>query len=403
MDQASGKNMKRASSSIIRILSVSTFLLLFFASAFSIPGTLLWEVKTGFRDGGGMVEVSGMVVTGNITSEGGVFAYAADTGKSIWRFKSGHMRGTPATDGQRIFAAVSDYPNQRLVALDLKTGKQLWSVSGDDKLSGDWGPLVDGGRVYLIGENGKVAAYAAQTGNRVWEFAYGNDDPQCPTGLTLSAGRLFFGGGQHNGPHSQGKFLWALDAATGKELWRYKAHQDASATLGECISTPDAAGDFVVSTDQNAVFAVDAKTGSLRWKAEVERMRGGYNTRRPLSKAIISKDKVYAAFEEALASWSLSNGQPLREIPGKVGSDPTRTLMSQREGVLFFLADLPTDGGGYGKCPLHALDVASGQILWMHRVNRPIRYMENWETHYTLPTSTGVYYENAGLLAKAAH
>lgn len=79
-NQENGKNMNNVSSSIIRILSVSTFLLLFLASAFSIPGTLLWEVKSGFRDGGGMVEVTAMVVTENITSEGGVFAYSADTG-----------------------------------------------------------------------------------------------------------------------------------------------------------------------------------------------------------------------------------------------------------------------------------------------------------------------------------
>jgi len=48
------------------------------------------------------------------------------------------------------------------------------------------------------------------------------------------------------------------------------------------------------------------------------------------------------------------------------------------------------------------MDVATGRILWTHRVNRPIPYMPDWQTHYILPTSSGVYYENSGLLAKAA-
>jgi hypothetical protein len=93
---------------------------------------------------------------------------------------------------------------------------------------------------------------------------------------------------------------------------------------------------------------------------------------------------------------------PSKEIASKLGSDPTRALISEKDGVLFFVAELPTDGCTAGKWPLHAMDVATGRILWTHRVNRPIPYMPDWQTHYILPTSSGVYYENSGLLAKAA-
>ena len=54
-------------------------LLLLFALT-STPGTLLWEARPGGRDFGGFSESAGVLVVGNITSQGGIFAFNTDTG-----------------------------------------------------------------------------------------------------------------------------------------------------------------------------------------------------------------------------------------------------------------------------------------------------------------------------------
>jgi hypothetical protein len=48
------------------------------------------------------------------------------------------------------------------------------------------------------------------------------------------------------------------------------------------------------------------------------------------------------------------------------------------------------------------MDIPSRKILWTHRVNREIKYLENWPTHDILVTPTAVYYDNNSLIAKVA-
>jgi len=76
--------------------------------------------------------------------------------------------------------------------------------------------------------------------------------------------------------------------------------------------------------------------------------------------------------------------------------------LQELDGVLYFVGRLNGEDDQFGKFALHALDVATRRILWRHRTSRPVKYLENWETHHVLPTASGVYYENASILAKVA-
>jgi hypothetical protein len=39
-------------------------------------------------------------------------------------------------------------------------------------------------------------------------------------------------------------------------------------------------------------------------------------------------------------------------------------------------------------------------VQWKHRVNREKRYFETWSTTWFAVDGSGVYYENAGFIAK---
>ncbi len=383
------------------IRAIALFLL---AALTSAPGTLLWEVRPGGRDFGGLAESAGILTAGNITSVGGIFAFSADTGKLLWSHRGEQMRARTVSDGQHVFALFDGDKGRHLVAYDLKTGRQLWSNPIEDhRCYQDPAPIVDSGRVYILDHVGHVDAYNAVTGAQVWRFTWASEDPDCPSnGFTLASSRLYFSGGTHDSSKLPGKFLWAIDASTGKEIWKYQSHLVAK-YISDTVSTPAVSGDTVVVTAGSNVLALRASTGTVLWTGKAEGVSGGYPKPYPLSAPTIANGMVFAAQSKAIESWSLSDGKHLPPIPVDIGSDIDFTHLYADGPTLFFLGDQDTDSGSKpGQHPLHAMDIPSRKVLWTHRVNREIRYLENWPTDNIFVTPTAIYYQNNSLIAKVA-
>lgn len=110
-------------------------------------------------------------------------------------------------------------------------------------------PVTDGERVYAIA--GGMVTFSAHTGEIVWTHRLVRYVPRNPV---LRNGRLF----------AAEQVAFALDAATGRELWRFTP--DADGALGE--STGDERA-FYFGTGTHRVYALDAATGSLLWSTDV--------------------------------------------------------------------------------------------------------------------------------------
>ena len=124
-----------------------------------------------------------------------VYALDAKTGKELWRFdpeiegRKGFdaccdvvTRGVAVADGQVFLGALDG----RLIALDAKTGKPVWSVqttdpgkpytiSGAPRIAGDKVVIGNGGAEY--GVRGYVTAYDLKTGDKAWRFYTVPGDP----------------------------------------------------------------------------------------------------------------------------------------------------------------------------------------------------------------------------------
>jgi outer membrane protein assembly factor BamB len=382
------------------------------ASTFSVsantPGTVLWEARPGFRDFGGITAAGGLAVTGNITGEGGIFAFDAASGKLRWKSPVGQMRGGPVTDGQHVFVVADAFSRKNaLYALDLKTGKTVWQLA--EEAIGGPTPLVADRVVYLPSRNGNVYALDAVTGKELWRFRFSpsfhspEETSTCPTRAVLSEGVLFFGGADYS---SQNGYLWALDASSGKVLWKAQMLRKGSRT-SPCISTPAVSGHLVVTTAviaSNFIAAYNVSTGGLAWKQEDERIENGKRTASALSSVVIADGVAYSLYENGLAYWSVDSGRPLGRIAGNFTTSSyvsDDTLMAESGGTLYFLGHLPDDGDEYpGEHPLHAMDLATRKILWTHRVNRTGKVEANWRTRQFLVTNDAIYYENNKFMAK---
>ena len=92
--------------------------------------------------------------------------------------------------------------------------------------------------------------------------------------VSIAGGRLYTLG---HDPEALRDNVVCLDAATGEELWRheYEAQTMANFHGGGSLTTPTVDGDVVfVCGRRGRAFALDAKTGAVRWerdyKAELE-------------------------------------------------------------------------------------------------------------------------------------
>ena len=131
-----------------------------------------------------------------------VLAIEAKTGDLLWRYKRPlpedmmHLHPTNrgvALFGDKVYFASADCV---LVALDAKTGKEVWSAKVDDYKKAYYmslAPLVVDGKVMVgasggeLGVRGFVAAFDAETGKELWK-TYTVPAPGEPGSETWPAG-----------------------------------------------------------------------------------------------------------------------------------------------------------------------------------------------------------------------
>ena len=134
-------------------------------------------------------EVTPLVVNGvmyTIQSPNDVVALNAETGKTIWTYTHkpdpaarnccGKLSRGLAILGDKVFLAAFD---ARMIAIDAKTGKELWNTEAADPKQGyafTHAPLVIKDKVIAgtaggeFGVRGFIAAWDVNTGKEVWRF-----------------------------------------------------------------------------------------------------------------------------------------------------------------------------------------------------------------------------------------
>ncbi|KAA5804831.1 PQQ-binding-like beta-propeller repeat protein [Alkalicaulis satelles] len=130
-------------------------------------------------------------------------------------------------------------------------------------------PVITDGVVYAMDAEGRVSARDLDTGSERWRkhvrddrsasaggswvpFTGGSGHPPTFGGsIGYDSGRIF--------AHTGGRFLVALDASTGEELWRRRAltPYHSAPTISE--------GRVLVTTDDNELLALDASNGEVMW------------------------------------------------------------------------------------------------------------------------------------------
>jgi len=130
-------------------------------------------------------------------------------------------------------------------------------------------PTSAGGLVFVGGQDGKVRAIDARSGKIRWVFATAGPIKMPPT---IWESRAYVGSGDG--------YVYALEAATGRLLWRFRAAPVERYIMlygNLCSTWPVNTGVLVndgiayfaagvIDCDGTYVYAVDAKTGNIKWQ-----------------------------------------------------------------------------------------------------------------------------------------
>jgi outer membrane protein assembly factor BamB len=242
------------------------------AQAFNaVTGAALWsrnlpetEENRPSRFGGGISYDDGKVYATD--GLGDVAALNAADGAVLWRAKpGGPLRGAPTVANGTVYVLTQD---NQIFALGQADGKVQWSAQGTLETQGVFGaaaPAASQGSIVAGFSSGELSAYRYENGRVLWQDALSRSSATTSVSSladidaapVIEAGRVYAVG--------QGGRMVALELSTGQRLWEQN--------IGG-ISTPWIAGEWLfVVADDARLFCLSRASGKARWIVQLPRFR----------------------------------------------------------------------------------------------------------------------------------
>ena len=359
-------------------------------------------VNPGFRDWSPITIAGTTILGGNQTGSGGLWAIDMLTGKVKWAFKPVFSTGpaglsTPpaVSGGLAIVPFAAAYPGA-VVAVSLATGKEVWR--GPDPVQ-NAAVAVSGDLAYVLAKNGNFHALEAATGRERWKVAFATNLAPCASWPIVRDDTVYLTGIAAATPgdaaHPGGYHLFALDARTGKERWRYRA-EAPYVHSGVCLRQPVVTADTIFAAGDTYLYAVQRSTGRDRW-APIEVRRSVEGQVRPVKvEGLVEAGAVVIGMTAGfLIAFEKNSGRTAWEIAGQYReSEPA---MAVAGNVLYFQGDPGGKGATRASATLHALDLDTRAILWSF--TRPTREA-NWPFGLVTPVDGGLWVSSYQALVK---
>ncbi|KOV35092.1 protein kinase domain-containing protein [Streptomyces sp. XY152] len=277
-------------------------------------------------------------------------AYDVTTGKARWSKKEACRPGEPLLfhDG-KVFLADGGYDGV-LVALDVKTGEEVWRSRLGTSLKVDSAIAADDENVYVTandyGESRSateyrtaVAAVSHTTGRKTWlqRRDWGTEDYDVQG--SVSGKHLVYADSRRN--------LTVRDTATGAQLWTEKIGEDWT-------WQPTVAGGLVFLPGDE-LTALDADTGETRWTLS-SNGRGAFN-----NPSVIDGVLYVSDHDDGVWAVDVKTGKRTWLCDDLEANGPETFL---RVGSSLYGATGGLSGGG-----VVALEARTGKVRWVYDDN----------------------------------
>ncbi|HEY3788117.1 MAG TPA: PQQ-binding-like beta-propeller repeat protein, partial [Urbifossiella sp.] len=230
----------------------------------------------------------GAAKVGLSSSYGSVFCIDRNSGMIHWKFDNDEDMNPvfcmPTFHNGKIFVGEGLHKDKacRLFCLDASSGKPSWAKPFETTSHTEGNPRIAHGKVYFTAGDDGLFCADAKTGEKTWQFP-GRDQQLHVDGPPAVAGnRVFIGSGLYT------LALLAVDAGTGKELWRTPVNLRSfgpplaignrvvyglgTGNMGADVWKYDEeSGKDEEKTAAGAVVCVEADTGKIAWQYDLTR------------------------------------------------------------------------------------------------------------------------------------
>jgi len=199
--------------------------------------------------------------------------WPAEGPKRVWLYENaGNGYSGPAIANGKYFTIGTRDNNECVLALDANTGKELWVAKIGAKLDNDWGsgprgtPAVDGDRIYALSGKGDLACINVADGKVVWTAsmnALGGKTPDW--GYTESV--LVDGDKVICTPGGSKGALAAFNKADGKVIWRSTDFTDDAQYASIIPADINGQRQYIQLTMKHLV-GISAKDGKQLWSSD---------------------------------------------------------------------------------------------------------------------------------------
>lgn len=246
-----------------------------------------------------------LVIPTDADPEGHIYSFDADSGDLLWKKRMDRgVATTPLLIDGRIVAvsAVGE-----VVALDVTSGKAVWTekpVGVLKPIPFVQAPAHSGKRLFVTDNTNQMLALDSVTGATLWTTRL---DARANTSAVVVGNKVVVG-------TDDGHLNW-IEARSGRLEKRIRL--DEGRPYGTLILAPPLL--FVLTADaKGSIIALDAKSGSVRWKQETAKE---WTTYRPLiagSNVIVgSEAKVLCAFDRGTGAMQWC--RPISQVPRGLG------------------------------------------------------------------------------------
>lgn len=238
------------------------------------------------------------------TGLGEVAALDATTGKEIWRNKpAGPLRGSPTIAFNAVYVMTQD---NQIFALNSADGTSLWNQSASQGQSGVFGaaaPAAGQDTVIAGYSTGELVAYRYENGRNLWSDALARTSISTEVGnLTdvdadpiIDSGRVYALG--------QGGRMAAYELVSGQRIWELNIAG---------ISTPAVAGDWLFTlTDEGKLLCIARSSGNVRWLTQLPHFANEAKHKGPIfwTGPVLAGDRLWIANSRGeVSSASVADG-----------------------------------------------------------------------------------------------
>jgi len=297
-----------------------------------------WKFESGnLITGSPVIEINKVLIADDA---GFIYALDINNGKKLWKYScpAAVYASGAASEGRVVFPCLDG----TVYCLNIANGRLLWKYKTQKAVQAI--PVIENGNVYIGGSDHKFRAIDLKSGEFLW--VYNNVKGYIQSKPLIYKGKVIFGAWDQT--------IYALNKSNGALAWKWsdvRAHD-----LYSPAACHPVAGDnkiYAASPDR-FLNAIDAESGKTIWRSNKYKVR---------ESAGISENgsRVYAkCMNDTMFAVSTKTGRPEYEWIKNFdyGYDHTPSMIMEKDGTAFVSVR-------YGM--LFAFDGGSGAIKWKYK------------------------------------